>query len=89
MRRFCMTLVMFLLATLILGAAQNQQFEGNKIQSPSQETRGPEGLKPDLSQQPTLYVVGYAHLDTEWRWEYPQVIDEYLRKTMEQNFALF
>ena len=44
---------------------------------------------PDLAQQPTLYVVGYAHLDTEWRWEYPQVIDEYLRKTMEDNFALF
>jgi alpha-mannosidase len=45
--------------------------------------------KPDLSKQPTLYVVGYAHLDTEWRWEYPQVIDEYLRKTMEDNFKLF
>ena len=45
--------------------------------------------KPDLSKDPTLYVVGYAHLDTEWRWEYPQVIDEYLRKTMEDNFTLF
>jgi alpha-mannosidase len=45
--------------------------------------------KPDLQKDPTLYVVGYAHLDTEWRWEYPQVIDEYLRKTMEDNFALF
>ncbi|HEX3471202.1 MAG TPA: glycoside hydrolase family 38 C-terminal domain-containing protein [Silvibacterium sp.] len=44
--------------------------------------------KPDLSKQPTLYAVGYAHLDTEWRWEYPQVIDEYLRKTMEDNFRL-
>src|SRR5580692_10901395 len=44
---------------------------------------------PDLSKQPTLYVVGYAHLDTEWRWEYPQVIDEYLRRTMEDNFKLF
>src|ERR1022692_4926398 len=43
---------------------------------------------PDLTKQPTLYVVGYAHLDTEWRWEYPQVIDEYLRKTMEDNFTL-
>jgi alpha-mannosidase len=43
----------------------------------------------DLTKQPTLYVVGYAHLDTEWRWEYPQVINEYLRKTMEDNFALF
>ena len=45
--------------------------------------------KPDLSKQPTLYVVGYAHLDTEWRWEYPQVINEYIRKTMEDNFKLF
>ncbi len=44
---------------------------------------------PDLTKQPTLYVVGYAHLDTEWRWEYPQVINEYLRKTMEDNFTLF
>jgi hypothetical protein len=32
--------------------------------------------KPGLNKQPTLYVVGYAHLDTGWRWEYPQVIDE-------------
>jgi alpha-mannosidase len=45
--------------------------------------------KPDLSKDQTLYVVGYAHLDTEWRWEYPQVIDEYIRKTMEDNFKLF
>ncbi len=45
--------------------------------------------KPDLTKQPTLYVTGYAHLDTEWRWEYPQVIDEYIRKTMEDNFKLF
>ncbi len=45
--------------------------------------------KPDLTTQPTLYVVGYAHLDTEWRWEYPQVINEYIRKTMEDNFKLF
>jgi len=44
---------------------------------------------PDLAKQPTLYVVGYAHLDTEWRWEYPQVIDEYILHTMRDNFALF
>jgi alpha-mannosidase len=44
---------------------------------------------PDLTRQPTLYVVGYAHLDTEWRWEYPQVISEYLLATMHDNFALF
>jgi alpha-mannosidase len=44
--------------------------------------------KPNLYKQPTLYVIGYAHLDTEWRWEYPQVIDEYLSKTLRNNFAL-
>jgi alpha-mannosidase len=44
---------------------------------------------PDLTKEPTLYVVGYAHLDTQWRWEYPQVINEYLPATMRDNFALF
>jgi alpha-mannosidase len=46
-------------------------------------------LTPDLTKEPTLYVVGYAHLDTQWRWEYPQVIDEFLPRTMRDNFALF
>ncbi len=41
---------------------------------------------PDITRQPTLYVVPYAHLDTQWRWEYPQVISEYLLKTMRVNF---
>lgn len=44
---------------------------------------------PNLKTTPTLYLVGYAHLDTEWRWEYPQVISEYLLDTMTKNFALF
>jgi alpha-mannosidase len=41
---------------------------------------------PDITKQPTLYVVPYAHLDTQWRWEFPQVISEYLLKTMRMNF---
>jgi alpha-mannosidase len=41
---------------------------------------------PDISTQPTLFVVPYAHLDTQWRWEFPQVISEYLLKTMRVNF---
>jgi alpha-mannosidase len=35
-------------------------------------TSAQNSTKPDLAQQPTLYAVGYAHLDTEWRWEYPR-----------------
>ena len=41
---------------------------------------------PDITKTPTLYVVPYAHLDTQWRWEFPQVISEYLLKTMRVNF---
>ena len=50
--------------------------------------QGQSADKPDLGKDPTLYVVAYAHLDTEWRWEYPQVINEYLRNTLHDNFAL-
>jgi alpha-mannosidase len=41
---------------------------------------------PDISKTPTLYVVPYAHLDTQWRWNFPQTISEYLLKTMRVNF---
>jgi len=41
---------------------------------------------PDITKDPTLYVVPYAHLDTQWRWEFPQTISEYLLKTMRVNF---
>src|SRR5216683_4231664 len=73
MRQCCTTLVALSLTCLILLCAASAQT----------------AEKPDLNKQPTLYVVGYAHLDTEWRWEYPQVINEYIRKTMEDNFKLF
>ncbi len=62
-----------LLALILASASMAQQREHN----------------PDLTKEPTLYVVGYAHLDTQWRWEYPQTISEFLPKTMHDNFALF
>jgi alpha-mannosidase len=43
---------------------------------------------PDITKESTLYVVPYAHLDTQWRWEFPQTISEYLLKTMRVNFYL-
>jgi len=36
---------------------------------------------PDLATQPALFMAGYSHLDTQWRWSYPQVIREYLPNT--------
>src|SRR6202041_2885154 len=41
---------------------------------------------PDITKTPTLFVVPYAHLDTQWRWEFPQTISEFLPKTMRDNF---
>ena len=44
--------------------------------------------KYDISKDKVLYTIGYAHLDTEWNWEYPTTINEYIKKTMEDNFML-
>lgn len=73
MKKFPLTWIAAFTAFLIIPALDRAQDAG----------------APDLSKEPTLYAVGYAHLDTEWRWEYPQVIDQYLRHTMEDNFSLF
>jgi len=44
--------------------------------------------KYDISKDKVLYTIGYAHLDTEWNWEYPTTINEYIKKTMDDNFKL-
>ncbi len=51
----------------------------------------PTGPAPAASRTPELklYCVGYSHLDTQWRWSYPQVIAEFLRNTLHDNFRLF
>ncbi|MEK6701381.1 MAG: glycoside hydrolase family 38 C-terminal domain-containing protein [Planctomycetota bacterium] len=51
-------------------------------------TKTPPAL-PDLLKEPTLFVVAYAHLDTQWRWCYPQSIREYLPATLHVNFDFF
>ena len=76
--------VMALLLTLSAGFASAQE----KSAAAALPAKPAAHAGQDLS-KPTLYVVGYAHLDTEWRWEYPQVINEYLAKTMRANFDLF
>ena len=52
----------------------------------------PARSSPDTTQpihRGTLYLVGYSHLDTEWRWTYPTVIAHYIPNTMRDNFRLF
>jgi alpha-mannosidase len=76
--------LLFLFVILYTGLCLAQ----TKAKESSQAPRKAATPAIDLSKQPTLYTVGYAHLDTEWRWEYPQTITEYLSKTLRNNFAL-
>ncbi|MBQ0097093.1 MAG: alpha-mannosidase, partial [Bacteroidales bacterium] len=39
--------------------------------------------------KPTVYMVGNAHFDTQWRWTVQKSINEYLHNTLVQNFAFF
>ena len=73
----------------VLLIASLRMIEAQPADPPNPSQAGSQQPARDLTKQPTLYVVGYAHLDTEWRWEYPQVIQEYLSKTLRNNFALF
>ena len=43
----------------------------------------------DLTRDPVLYTVGYAHLDTEWRWDYEETVNDYLKSTLDDNFKRF
>ncbi|MCB9852096.1 MAG: alpha-mannosidase [Phycisphaerales bacterium] len=54
------------------------------------ETR-PKEYKPthDLAKEKILYCIGYAHLDTQWRWDFQTTIDEFVRDTLDHNFDRF
>ncbi len=41
-----------------------------------------------VSEKKEIYLLPYAHLDTQWRWEYPTTIKKYIPKTMDRNFEL-
>jgi alpha-mannosidase len=43
----------------------------------------------DISKEKVLYTVGYAHLDTEWNWDYPTTINVCIKNTLTENFYLF
>jgi alpha-mannosidase len=72
---------------LLMGSLVRSPLAADTTASDADSSKIPD--KPvDLETQKTLYVVGYAHLDTQWRWTYPQVTKEFIRKTMEDNFPL-
>jgi len=43
----------------------------------------------NLEKEPTAYVVGYSHLDTQWCWSYRHSILDCIPKTLHENFDLF
>ena len=42
----------------------------------------------DLSKDKTLYCVGYAHLDTQWRWTYADSIREFIRVELASEIGI-
>ncbi len=43
----------------------------------------------NISDEKVLYTVGYSHLDTEWNWDYPISINEFIKNIMTENFHMF
>ncbi|RKY25130.1 MAG: alpha-mannosidase [Planctomycetota bacterium] len=50
---------------------------------------GAVGQKPDMTKDKILYTIGYAHLDTQWRWDYQTTIDSFIKNTLDDNFDRF
>ncbi|MFH0991177.1 MAG: glycoside hydrolase family 38 C-terminal domain-containing protein [bacterium] len=71
-------LVSITIVTLLLSlaSAQNQSIP---LQLPT----------VNISKEKTLFTLGYAHLDTEWRWDYQMTISKYIKNTLLDNFRLF
>ncbi len=57
--------------------------------APGQPPARPAAAGPDITRDPVLYVVPYAHLDTQWNWDFVRTIKEYLPKTTKTNFDFF
>ncbi len=58
-------------------------------ETPAQSlTRADRPSTRDVSDPDTraMYAVGYAHLDTQWRWDFVTTIDRFILDTLEQNF---
>ncbi|MCA9294032.1 MAG: hypothetical protein KDA20_09485, partial [Phycisphaerales bacterium] len=59
------------------------------LSAPALAQQGPSQPMFDLSKDKTLYAIGYAHLDTQWRWDYSTTIDRFILDTLDQNFERF
>ncbi len=42
-----------------------------------------------MKKKKEIYLVPYAHLDSQWRWEFPTTIKKYIKNTIDENIELF
>ncbi len=49
----------------------------------------PQSNPVDLATEKVLYTIGYAHLDTQWRWDIQSTIKSWIPRTLEYNFDKF
>ncbi len=87
--------MIFSLVSVLAGVAAAQDQPAKQL-APTPKLPGtdrkPKALTeplPDLTKVPSIFTMDYAHLDTEWNWDYVSTIGEYLPKTMQSNFKLF
>lgn len=88
-----MNRTMALALTVLAGLASPVRGSGDPRPptDPPPPTAAParEAPRHDLSKDKVLYCIGYAHLDTQWRWDFVTTIDKFVRATLDDNFALF
>jgi len=79
------------LAALLLGLIWLPSAYGAGDENAAQllSRQDPPGRDIGNADNKALYCVGYAHLDTQWRWDFVKTIDDYVRNTLDENFALF
>ena len=77
----CGLVVTALLFTLSAGARAGEE---NAAQQAARQTPPTRDLTDEANK--ALYCVGYAHLDTQWRWDFVTTIDKYIRATLDDNF---
>ncbi len=84
--------VIRMLAALLAGAAAMTPAHADRTAAEPAGPQPPPSADPplfDLAREKVLYCVGYAHLDTQWRWDFCTTIDQYIHDTLTQNFDRF
>ncbi|MGN1417732.1 MAG: glycoside hydrolase family 38 C-terminal domain-containing protein [Acutalibacteraceae bacterium] len=42
-----------------------------------------------MDKEKRIYTIATAHLDTIWNWDFEYTVENYLRNTLDENFAMF